>query len=142
MVEGLRDVLTKGVSCTSRGDAPTTSVIRIRPQEITHWSLQNAPGQKHILHSLYLISTKYLKPSYSSIINIQFGDTKKTKGKKKRAAHSTIWHTGKKIELKIYKPGHLKLQNVRSTLNFSSQDDRTAVSHGWPKYGSMFYYNT
>lgn len=32
------EYLAKGVSSTTWGDAPTTTIIRIRPQEITHWT--------------------------------------------------------------------------------------------------------
>ena len=39
VVELLRDVLAETVTSASRTDAPTTSVIRVRPQEITDWSL-------------------------------------------------------------------------------------------------------
>ena len=38
VVECLRDILTKGVPCASRTDTPTTSVIWIAPEEITHGS--------------------------------------------------------------------------------------------------------
>ena len=39
MVEGLRDILTKGVSGAPGGDAPAAPVIRVRPEEITHGAL-------------------------------------------------------------------------------------------------------
>ena len=35
VIELLRDVLSKTVASTSRGNTPTTSVIRVRPQKIT-----------------------------------------------------------------------------------------------------------
>ena len=37
MIECLRYVLTECVSRTSRADSPTTSVIRITPEQIAHW---------------------------------------------------------------------------------------------------------
>lgn len=39
VVEGLRDVLTERVSRATGGDTPSTSVIGVTPQKITHWSL-------------------------------------------------------------------------------------------------------
>jgi len=39
VVECLRDVLTEGVSCSSRRDAPASSVIRVRPEQVTHGTL-------------------------------------------------------------------------------------------------------
>lgn len=39
VIEGLRDVLTKGVASTSGRDTPATTVIRIRPQQIAHGAL-------------------------------------------------------------------------------------------------------
>lgn len=39
MVECFRDVLSKGVTCTSRRDSPSTSIIRIGPEKVTHWTL-------------------------------------------------------------------------------------------------------
>ena len=39
VVESLRDVLPEGVACATRGDAPSTTVVRIRPEEITHRTL-------------------------------------------------------------------------------------------------------
>ena len=39
MVEGLGDVLTEGVSSSSGGDAPSASVIWVRPEEVTHGAL-------------------------------------------------------------------------------------------------------
>ena len=49
----LRNVLTEGISSTSWRHAPTTSVVRIRPQEVTHGSFM-----RNLLHSvqfLYLV---------------------------------------------------------------------------------------
>ena len=40
VVEGLRDVLPKGVARTTRRDAPASPVIRVRPQKITHRTLR------------------------------------------------------------------------------------------------------
>lgn len=39
MVESLRDILPECVPRTTRGDTPAASVVRIRPQEITHGTL-------------------------------------------------------------------------------------------------------
>ena len=39
VVECLRDVLTEGVSCSSRRDAPASPVIRVRPEQVTHGTL-------------------------------------------------------------------------------------------------------
>lgn len=39
MVEGFRDVLSKGIAGPSGRDAPPTTVIRVRPQQVTHGSL-------------------------------------------------------------------------------------------------------
>ena len=39
VVECLRDVLSEGVSRPPGRDSPSTSVIRVRPQEVTHGSL-------------------------------------------------------------------------------------------------------
>lgn len=39
VVELFRNVLSKGVSSPARGDAPTTPVVRVRPQEIAHGTL-------------------------------------------------------------------------------------------------------
>ena len=38
MIECLRYVLPKRVACTSRTDSPSTSVVRITPEQIAHWS--------------------------------------------------------------------------------------------------------
>lgn len=38
MIECFRDILTKGVTCTSWTDTPSASVIRITPEEIAHGS--------------------------------------------------------------------------------------------------------
>ena len=38
--ESLRNVLSESVACAPRGDAPTSSFVRIRPQEIAHGALQ------------------------------------------------------------------------------------------------------
>lgn len=38
VVECLTDVLSEGVSCTSRRDTPSAAVIRVGPQQITHWT--------------------------------------------------------------------------------------------------------
>ena len=43
VVEGFRDVLSKGVTGTSGGDAPPTAIVRVRPQQVTHRALR----QKH-----------------------------------------------------------------------------------------------
>lgn len=39
VVESLGDVLAKGVSSATRGNSPATTVIRVRPQQITHGTL-------------------------------------------------------------------------------------------------------
>lgn len=39
VVEGLRDVLAKGVASTPGRDAPATTVIRVRPQQVAHRAL-------------------------------------------------------------------------------------------------------
>lgn len=39
MVVLLGDVLPKRVACPSRGDSPTTSIVGIRPQQVTHGAL-------------------------------------------------------------------------------------------------------
>jgi len=39
VVKCLRDILTKGVSSSSGGDAPAASVIWVRPEQITHGAL-------------------------------------------------------------------------------------------------------
>lgn len=36
MVEGFRDILSKRISCTTRRNPPSTAVVRVRPQQITH----------------------------------------------------------------------------------------------------------
>jgi len=38
-IEGLRDVLAKGVASSSRGDSPSSSLIGITPQQIAHGSV-------------------------------------------------------------------------------------------------------
>ena len=35
VIELFRNILSEGVPGTSRGDTPTTSVVRVRPEEIT-----------------------------------------------------------------------------------------------------------
>lgn len=44
VVEGFRDVLSKGVASTSGGDAPPTAVIGVRPQQVTHGALSETEG--------------------------------------------------------------------------------------------------
>jgi hypothetical protein len=39
MVEGFRDVLTEGITSSTRTDSPTTSIVRITPKKIAHRSL-------------------------------------------------------------------------------------------------------
>lgn len=39
VVEGFRDVLSKGVASPSGRDAPPTTVVRVRPQQVTHGTL-------------------------------------------------------------------------------------------------------
>ena len=39
VVKGLRDVLAKGVTGSSRGNAPAAAIVGIRPQQIAHGSL-------------------------------------------------------------------------------------------------------
>ena len=39
VVELFRNILTKGVTSTSRIHSPTCSVIRVRPEEVAHGSL-------------------------------------------------------------------------------------------------------
>ena len=51
MVELLRDVLSKSISCASRGDAPATSIIRVRPQQVAHWTLV-----RYFLNSIQLLN--------------------------------------------------------------------------------------
>ncbi len=43
VVEGLRDVLAKGVSSSSGRDSPASSVVRVWPQQVTHWTLKEFP---------------------------------------------------------------------------------------------------
>ncbi|KAH3685326.1 hypothetical protein WICPIJ_003678 [Wickerhamomyces pijperi] len=38
MVELLRDILTEGETGTTWRDTPATSVVRIGPQQVTHWA--------------------------------------------------------------------------------------------------------
>ena len=45
VVEGLADVLPKGVPGTPRGNAPATTVIGVRPQQVTHGALQTIAWQ-------------------------------------------------------------------------------------------------
>lgn len=40
VVEGLRYVLTKSVACSSRRDAPAAAVVRVRPQQVAHGTLE------------------------------------------------------------------------------------------------------
>jgi hypothetical protein len=47
VIEGLGNVLTKGVACTSWTDTPSTTVIRVTPQQITHGTLM-----RHLLDSV------------------------------------------------------------------------------------------
>ena len=47
VIERFRDILSEGVPCTSRTDAPTTSIIRITPQQIAHW-----PFMRYLLDSV------------------------------------------------------------------------------------------
>lgn len=41
VVEGLRNVLSKGVTRSSRRDSPATTIIRVRPQQVTHGALEH-----------------------------------------------------------------------------------------------------
>lgn len=36
MIEGLADVLSKGVPCTTGGYTPPAAVVGVRPEQITH----------------------------------------------------------------------------------------------------------
>lgn len=47
MVEGFRDILAERIARTTRGDSPTTSVIWIGPEEITH-----GPFVWHLLYTI------------------------------------------------------------------------------------------
>jgi hypothetical protein len=47
VIERFRNVLTKGVSCTARGYAPTASVIGVGPEEIAHGSFM-----RHFLYPI------------------------------------------------------------------------------------------
>ena len=40
MVESFRYVLSKGVSSSSGGYAPATSVVGVGPQQVAHWALE------------------------------------------------------------------------------------------------------
>lgn len=40
MVEGFRDVLAEGVASATGRDAPSATVIRVRPQQVTHGTLR------------------------------------------------------------------------------------------------------
>lgn len=44
VVEGFGDVLSKGVAGTSGRDAPPTTVVGVRPQQVTHWALREVDG--------------------------------------------------------------------------------------------------
>lgn len=46
MVEGFRDVLSEGVAGTSGRDAPPTTIIRVRPQQVTHGALREENKQQ------------------------------------------------------------------------------------------------
>lgn len=48
VVESLRNVLTECVAGSSRRDAPATAVIRVRPQQVTHGTLQETRRRKQI----------------------------------------------------------------------------------------------
>lgn len=47
VVESLTDILPESVSSTSRADSPSTPVVWVRPQQITHWSLM-----RHFLNAV------------------------------------------------------------------------------------------
>lgn len=47
MVECLRNVLTKGVTSTAWGNTPATAIVRVRPQEIAHWTFM-----RHLLNTV------------------------------------------------------------------------------------------
>ncbi len=50
VVEGFRDVLSEGVAGTSGGDAPPTTIIRVRPQQVTHRALRE--GERLLVYSV------------------------------------------------------------------------------------------
>ena len=47
MVELLADILTERVASTARTDTPTAAIVRIRPQQVAHWTLVG-----HLLHAV------------------------------------------------------------------------------------------
>src|SRR4051794_792439 len=47
VVEGLRNVLAECVACTPWTDAPSTSVVWIAPEQVTHWTLM-----RHLLNTV------------------------------------------------------------------------------------------
>mmetsp|Transcript_74211 Transcript_74211/g.172137 ORF Transcript_74211/g.172137 Transcript_74211/m.172137 type:complete len:242 (-) Transcript_74211:52-777(-) len=49
MVELLGDVLAKGVACATGRDAPAATLIRVRPEEVTH-----RPFMRHLLNAVQL----------------------------------------------------------------------------------------
>lgn len=59
MVEGLRDVLTKGVPSSARGDTPASTVIWIGPQQVTHWTLEKDISHHHIFAKKYVVGASY-----------------------------------------------------------------------------------
>lgn len=57
VVEGFRDVLSEGVAGPSGGDAPPTTIIRVRPQQVTHralmWDFLQAVQSSYVIQSVY-----------------------------------------------------------------------------------------
>ena len=47
VVKGLANVLAKGIASAARRYTPSTAVVWVRPQEITHWSLM-----RNLLHTI------------------------------------------------------------------------------------------
>lgn len=48
VVEGLRDVLAEGVAGASGRDAPPTTIIRVRPQQVTHGTLHRGRKRRRV----------------------------------------------------------------------------------------------
>lgn len=47
VIERLRDVLPEGVPCSSRRDAPSAAIVRVRPKQVAH-----GPFMRHLLHAV------------------------------------------------------------------------------------------
>lgn len=56
VVEGFRDVLSEGVAGTSGRDAPPTTIIRVRPQQVTHRALRRRENKITYYYYYYYFS--------------------------------------------------------------------------------------